>query len=119
MTVLSTSATGRLGEAMARRYLEGEGFRVLRTNFRMAGAEVDIIAEEGDVLVFCEVKYRRTEEFGPPELALTWRKQARVRRGAQAYLAREGIENRACRFDVLALQQRGSRVDIRHLRNAF
>lgn len=80
---------------------------------------MDIIAEEGEVLVFCEVKYRRSEQYGPPELAVTPRKQARVRRAALAYLAEEEIENRLCRFDVVALQQKGSGVDIRHWRNAF
>jgi putative endonuclease len=80
---------------------------------------VDIIAEEGDVLVFCEVKYRRTEEYGPPELAITPRKQARVRRAALAYLTDEGIEDRVCRFDVVALQKKRSETEIRHWRNAF
>jgi putative endonuclease len=93
--------------------------RILRTNYRSCGAEVDIIAEEGEVLVFCEVKYRRTEQYGPPELAVTPRKQARVRRAALAYLVEEEIEDRICRFDVVALQQKESGVDIRHWRNAF
>jgi putative endonuclease len=115
----STSEKGLLGETIARQHLEKEGFRILRTNYRSEGAEVDIIAEEGEVLVFCEVKYRRTEEYGPPELALTSHKKAQVRRAALAYLAEEEIENRTCRFDVVALQQKGSRVDLRHWRNAF
>jgi putative endonuclease len=115
----STSEKGSLGEAFAREYLEREGFRILRTNYRAEGAEVDIIAEEGDVLVFCEVKYRRTGEYGPPELALTSHKRAQVRRAALAYLAEKGIEDRACRFDVVALQQKGSSLDLRHWRNAF
>jgi len=108
-----------LGETVAREYLEKVGFRILRANYRSGGAEVDIIAEEGEVLVFCEVKYRRTEQYGPPELALTSHKKAQVRRAALAYLAEEQIENHACRFDVVALQQKGSRVDLRHWRNAF
>lgn len=119
MAIPSTFDKGVLGEMMARAVLEREGLRVLRTNYRSAGAEVDIIAEEGEVLVFCEVKYRRTDQFGPPELAVTPRKQARVRRAARAYLAEGAIENRICRFDVVALHQKGNGVDVRHWRNAF
>ncbi len=115
----STSEKGVLGERIAREVLEREGLRVLSTNYRSAGAEVDIVAEEGEVLVFCEVKYRRSDQYGPPELAVTPRKQARVRRAALAYLAQKGIEDRSCRFDVLALQETGSRLEVRHWRNAF
>ena len=119
MRIPSTFETGLIGETIAREHLEKEGLRILQTNYRSEGAEVDIVAEEGDVLVFCEVKYRRTEMYGPPELALTPRKQGRVRRAALAYLAEENIEGRICRFDVVALQQKGSRVEVRHWRNAF
>ncbi len=119
MAVPSTSEKGVLGEEIAREVLEREGLRILCTNYRAAGAEVDIIAQEGEVLVFCEVKYRRSEEYGPPELAVTPRKQERLRYAALAYLAERDIEDQVCRFDVVALQEKGGRVDIRHWRNAF
>ncbi len=119
MAAPSTSEKGVLGEEIAREVLEREGLRILCTNYRSAGAEVDIIAQEGDVLVFCEVKYRRSDGYGPPELPVTPRKQKRLRYAALAYLAERGIEDRVCRFDVVALQERGSRVDVRHWRNAF
>ena len=104
---------------IAREVLEREGMRILCTNYRSDGAEVDIVAEEGEVLVFCEVKYRRTENYGPPEFAVTPHKQAQVRRAALAYLADREIDNRICRFDVIALQEKGARLDVRHWRNAF
>ncbi len=119
MAAPSTSEKGVLGEDIAREILEREGLRILCTNYRCAGAEVDIIAQEGEVLVFCEVKYRRSDEYGPPELAVTSRKQERLRRAALAYLADREMENQICRFDVVALQEKESRVDVRHWRNAF
>jgi len=114
-----SSETGRDGERIAQRYLRSRGYTILATNYRWERAEVDIIAKDGEVLVFCEVKMRTDDRFGPPELAVTARKQVRVRQAALGFCAEEEIEDQVCRFDVIAilLDRRG--LEIRHIKDAF
>lgn len=98
---------GASGERIARRYLEGLGWRMLAANFRCPQGEIDLIAEEpveeGEILVFLEVKTRRSQTFGAPIEAVTAQKQKRLLAVAQAYLAARnaGGEEPACRFDVV------------------
>ena len=110
---------GEYGEILARQYLEGQGIRVLETNFRFHHGEIDIIAEEGDVLIFCEVKIRFSGTFGPPELAVDTQKQRQIRRIAGAYLLLHRIRDRICRFDIVAIRVENDIASVRHLRDAF
>ncbi len=113
-------ALGERGEALARRYLEERGYRILECNFRCPYGEVDIIAQEGDCLVFVEVKTRRSRSFGRPEESITPAKVQRMMDVAQAYLqAHEGLPD-AWRIDVVAIQMgpSGSPPNVRLIRNA-
>lgn len=114
-----TSDVGKAGEEIARRYLRTHGLTILQSNYRCERAEVDIVAEEGEVLVFCEVKMRTNDRYGAPEYAITPRKQRQVKKAALGYLAEHGIDDKICRFDVVAIEQSGTAMEIRHLRNAF
>jgi len=101
-------------------YLEVQGYRIVDRNFQYSTkAEIDIIALDGEDLVFCEVKSRASDEFGPPEYALTQLKQQRIRRAALAYLTFKGRRDQACRFDVVVVRWHGDRGAIEHIRNAF
>jgi putative endonuclease len=115
----NTTDVGKVGEEIARRYLRDRGLRILQSNYRFARAEVDIIAEEGEILVFCEVKMRTSDQYGAPEYAITPRKQRQLKKAARGYLAQRGIRDKICRFDVVAIEQFGTAMEIRHLRNAF
>ncbi len=117
--VESTTGTGRSGEGIARSHLEQQGFEIVETNYRYGHEEIDIIARDGDVLVFCEVKTRRSDRFGEPEYAVTKRKQQSIRRAATGYLLEHEIDQQVCRFDVVAIDYRHGVPEIRHLRNAF
>jgi len=110
---------GQYGELLARAHLGALGFRILATNFRFHHGEIDIVAEEGDVLVFCEVKTRSSTLFGAPECAVPLRKQAQLRRLAQAYLTLHRIRNRVCRFDVVAIRLQGGNPTVNLIRDAF
>ncbi len=114
-----TSEVGKAGEEIARRYLRERGLTILQSNYRWVRAEVDIVAEEGEVLVFCEVKMRTNDRYGAPEYAITPKKQRQVRKAALGYLAEHEIRERVCRFDVVAIEQSGTTMEIRHLRDAF
>ena len=111
---------GASGEEEAARYLEAQGFRIIERNFRFRTmGEIDIIAEEGEELVFCEVKTRWGDGFGAPEEAVTTAKQRTIRRIASAYLALRGIGERPCRCDVVSIRREGNRSTVELFRNAF
>jgi putative endonuclease len=95
--------TGREGEAAARAELESRGYEILVTGFRTGYGEIDIIARDGDTLVFVEVRTRRGSAAGTAAESVTRQKQWRVSRAANAYLVSEGAFNRPCRFDVVAI----------------
>jgi putative endonuclease len=113
------SDLGRYGEQLARDYLEEQGLQILDTNYRFHHGEIDIIAAEGEVVVFCEVKTRHDERFGAPEAALTPMKVRQIRRIARAYLAVHQIQDTQCRFDVVGITVAEGVIRLNHLRNAF
>jgi putative endonuclease len=109
---------GDQGERAAARALRRAGMRVLMRGFRTPRGEVDLIARDGDTLVFVEVKTRRS---GRPAEAVTPEKQQRLTLAALAFLKRHGLLQQKSRFDVVAIVwPEGSRTPrIEHLRDAF
>jgi len=111
---------GQEGEAAAERFLKGKGYRILARNLRSSIGELDLVAEDGSVLVFVEVKARRTEEFGGAIEAVDRRKQEKLIQLASQFLARHHLTKRPCRFDVVLLQGGDSGASrIEHIPNAF
>ena len=110
---------GRAGERLARWRLRLMGYRILETNCRLPGGELDIVARDGDTLVFVEVKTAASSQFGLPEEWVDVRKQKRLGRLATAYLARQGDMDVSCRFDVVAVSLTGRIPRVRVIRNAF
>lgn len=119
MSQINRRDQGKAGEDLAAKFLEQKGFKIIERNYRFERGEIDLIAEEGDELVFVEVKARRSTIFGAPEDAVTEEKQEQVHTVADGYLFEHDIDNRPCRFDVIAIEFRNGKVDIRHLRDAF
>lgn len=111
---------GGSGEDIAAVFLQRLGYVILTRNYRRRFGEIDIVAEEGDILVFVEVKTRSSAAFGSPLEAVDSRKQRRMARAALDYLSRSKQHGRQARFDVVAvlLQPQGS-PRIEHIRNAF
>lgn len=90
-------------ERRAARWYRLRGYRILDTNCWLAGAEIDVVARRGRVVVFCEVKSKSGERFGDPLEMVDARKVARVRRAAVAWLARHPeLSGLDVRFDVIA-----------------
>jgi putative endonuclease len=112
-------AVGRYGEQVAVEWLERAGLEVLSRNWRCAEGELDIVAREGDALVFCEVKTRSSTRFGDPSEAVNPDKVARIRRLALRWLAANGVSGRELRFDVVTVLRGADGVRVRHLRGAF
>ena len=112
---------GNFGEALAGKILEHKGYVILDRNFRTSYGEVDLVAKEGEVLVFVEVKARRSWSYGSGAEAVTRTKQQRLIRAALLYMFRRGWQNRSCRFDLLELEldKEGKPRSYRLLKNAF
>ena len=111
---------GRLGEELACKYLKKAGYKILELNYRGRLGEIDLVAEEGECLVFVEVKTRSGLAFGHPFESINSRKQHQLIRAAREYLAVHGAEERVCRFDAVAvLQSGGQAVQVELIKNAF
>ncbi|MGV6859002.1 MAG: YraN family protein [bacterium] len=93
---------GQQGEDTALALLKKSGLSLLARNYRCKGGEIDLIMEEGEYLVFIEVRYRKNRHFGGAAASVTGSKQKRLIIAAQHYLLTHGIEP-ACRFDVVAI----------------
>jgi putative endonuclease len=121
--------TGRLGERLVAQRLERAGWRIVERNVRVAEVrgELDLVALDGETLVFVEVKARRTGSLAGPEtpaLAVGPRKQAKLRGLAAAWLRERGYDvprHRELRFDVVGvrLDRAGKPTEYEHLRGAF
>ena len=111
--------TARRGEALAALFLRVKGYRIEARNWRCSLGEIDIVASQGDTLVFVEVKTRSGRSAGLPEEAVTPAKRHRLVRLAQAYLGRLRGDPPPCRFDVIAVEGRGAIPRLRHLQAAF
>lgn len=116
----STAARGSRFESLAGRYLRKKGYRLVEQNFRLGHKEIDIIAHDGETVVFVEVKGRTSTEFGLPAESVSRRKMRHIVKAAEAYLSRRKLWNRPCRFDVVCVTLVGNReVEFDHILNAF
>jgi len=106
---------GARAERRARRHYRLRGYRILGSNIRLAGVEVDLLCSRRGVAVFCEVKEKTGDCFGDPLEMVDERKQARLRRAAEAWLAQEPETDLAVRFDVVAVR----RGRLERVENAF
>ena len=108
-----TSETGRRGEQLAAQYLEANGYRLVLSNFKVTigrnsrGAavtgEIDIVALDGDVLCFIEVKSRASDDFAPPSATVNLRKQRQIIRTAKVYQRIFGLQDMAYRYDLVSI----------------
>ncbi|MBQ2800743.1 MAG: YraN family protein [Lachnospiraceae bacterium] len=107
---------GTAYEEKAVEYLTAKGYRIIKRNFRCRIGEIDIIAKQNDIVVFVEVKYRKTASFGYPEEAVSFSKQKIIRKVAEFFLVGEQLSlDTECRFDVIAILGE----EINHIENAF
>lgn len=112
--------TGPWSESQAAQHLARQGYGILATNYRKRYGEIDIIARKRELVVFVEVKYRKSTAFGSGMEAVDLRKQQRICRVALEFLQERQIADCAVRFDVIALQPgTDGHLVLEHLENAF
>ena len=112
---MSTRYLGLDGEATARDYLTGIGARILDTNVKLSGGEIDIIAMIDGVCAFIEVKTRTSTRFGRPAEAVTTAKMRKIIKAASTYAAMHGLSDMPLRFDIIELLP----GEINHIPAAF
>jgi len=118
---MNTKEIGNFGEEKACEYLEKQGITVLKRNFYARCGEIDIIAKDGDTIVFAEVKTRLSKEYGTPSEFVDYRKQEKIIQTALYYL---GNDDTDMRFDVIEVMYKPmgdvmTVTEINHIKSAF
>ena len=110
---------GKSGEDLACRELQRRGYAIVARRFRVRGGELDIVARDGQVLVFIEVKTRAGRQFGSAAEAVTFAKQRRLAELANEYVVRHRVSECRCRFDVVSIHFGLGAPQIEIIQNAF
>jgi|YelNatPaOPRAMG01_1025707.scaffolds.fasta_scaffold01508_15 putative endonuclease len=111
---------GALGENLAEKFLQRNGYEIINRNYRYGHLEIDIIAKKDNVISFVEVKTRKSHSFGNGEESVNERKQKHIRKVAEDFIARHEIENNIdFRFDVIVIEMSRNTTRIRMIENAF
>jgi len=117
----SRAELARIGEDAAARYLQSQGYAILERNYQTPLGEIDIIARQGQELVFVEVKSRTPSDSFAPSGSVTQHKRRKLVKLAQFYMARRARRDQRCRFDVVevTLTETGGVVNVRLIQGAF
>jgi len=111
---------GNYGEDMAVEHLQSLGYKIIERNFRSHHGEIDIIAEDGEVLVFVEVKNYSYRSLGAPQSSIRKGKRESIIHAARSYLHMMRIQDKFCRFDVLTVfREEGNRKRVELIKDAF
>jgi putative endonuclease len=110
---------GNRGEAAAERLLASKRYRILDRNWRRGRLELDLVCEDGDEIVFVEVKTRTAGTLGSPADGMNPAKRRNLIKAAQCWLAAHKAWERACRFDVVCVTDEGQELRLEHHTNAF
>ena len=94
---------GKRSEIIASDYLKEKGYKIITVNYKNKVGEIDIIAKNGNCLVFVEVKARISQQFGHPIEAVNAKKQQKIRAVASVYLMKNRMRDTECRFDVISI----------------
>lgn len=110
---------GQSSETVAARFLKKQRYKILETNYRTRQGEIDIIARDGDTIVFIEVKARTSDRFGNPKGAVTFQKQRKISMVALQYLKETKQSDVKARFDVVSISSQTNPPAIEVIKNAF
>ena len=116
---MNKTELGQKGEIEARKYLEKLGYFVMATNFKCSFGEIDIIAINGEELVFVEVKTRCSKKYGEPRDAVDKHKRKHIKKAATFYLYKNRFENEFVRFDVIEVFSKDDKFSVRHIKNTL
>lgn len=110
---------GNRGERLAVKFLRRQGYKILERNFRLKSGEIDVIAKDGDQIVFVEVKTRSSNNQEFLRASINRAKERRIAKTASYYLGKEKYHGLKGRFDVVLIVNNNGRPNIEHIKNAF
>lgn len=118
---IPTIFIGKKGEDTAEKHLKKHGYKIIEKNYKSHSGEIDIIALDKGTIVFVEVKTRRNDEFGPPELSVNSTKRRKIIKSALNFLSARRIKDTPCRFDIVAITESPDKKDktINLIKDAF
>ncbi len=105
---MKTIERGNLNERVALNYLKAEGLKPVTSNYHSRHGEIDLVMQDGEILVFIEVRYRRANNFGGAAMSVTPAKQRKIALTALHFLQRNKLTEHQCRFDVVAISAEGT-----------
>ena len=112
-------AAGKRAEKMACKFLQQQGLALLQQNYQCRTGELDLVMRDNTTLVFVEVRFRKSSLFGTAAETVDRKKQLRLIRTAQHYLAVHGSQTASCRFDIVGVKPNGSKLAFDWIRDAF
>lgn len=112
---MNTRVVGRWGENIACEYLSKHKYKIIDRNFTCRFGEIDVVAYDGETIIFVEVKARKDDSFGMPREAVNWRKQQTIVKCANYWLYKKKQTGVPVRFDVVEIL--GDKVN--HIEDAF
>lgn len=110
-------SVGRNGEEKAAAFLQNQGMSILARNYHADNGEVDIVAQEGNTIVFVEVKSTASSAFGDPLAWVDDDKTERIANAADVYIQEHNLDNMDCRFDIVTVDFKNDKIE--HIKNAF
>src|SRR3989338_2012488 len=116
---MNRQLTGKMGEDIAVDFLQKSGYKIVERNFRCKLGEIDIIALDKNILIFIEVRTKKTSSFCTPQETVNFSKQKKIQRLSLYYLMKKQIKNKDCRFDVVAIDLSKGKNGIELFKNAF
>ena len=116
---MNNKILGNEGEEEATQYLIKNGYKIIERNFLCKRGEIDIIAKDGDTIVFIEVKTRKSIKYGTPAEAVDEIKQKHIYKAAEYYLYSRNLENEYVRIDVIEVYYKNDSFKINHIKKAI
>ena len=117
--MLSNKELGRAGEEIAREYLENLGYQILEKNYRCKHGEIDLIAKKDNVVIFIEVKTRKSTSYGDPEESINSLKIKKIRSSANHFICFKNLYDFDISFEVISIKLHSGKYFIKHIKNAF
>lgn len=111
--------TGELGEDIAVNYLKSAGYGIIERNYRCVFGEIDIVARDGGILVFVEVRSRKTDRYGEPGESIGLNKKMKISKVALNYLKGNSLQGCKARFDVVTVKMSSCGNKVELIKNAF
>ena len=116
---MTKHSVGMLGQEAAKQFLAAKGFKILKENYRLRSSEIDIIAKDGEYIVFVEVKFRKGLSHGLPRESVGRTKQRKIIKAAMHYILATQEAEQDYRFDVVEILEKDGKLYANHITNAF